>query len=77
MSLLIGQAVRRAVLDLICCPVPRKLLVLLRCNMTKVEITAEYCRNALARFCPAGSFWAVVLKGSGSHPKLPEDIAII
>jgi hypothetical protein len=57
MSLLIGQAVRRAVLDLICCPVPKKLLVLLRVHMTNVEI---------------------VLKRSGSsHPRLPEDIAII
>jgi uncharacterized protein YbaR (Trm112 family) len=56
MSLLIGQAVRRAVLDLICCPVPKKLLVLLRVHMTNLEITDEHCRNALARFYPAGSF---------------------
>jgi uncharacterized protein YbaR (Trm112 family) len=54
MSLLINQAVRRAVLDLICCPFSKKLLVLLPMQMTNVEITAEQSRNALARFYPAG-----------------------
>jgi uncharacterized protein YbaR (Trm112 family) len=39
----------RAVLDLICCPVPKKLLVLLRVHVTNVEITAEHCRNATHR----------------------------
>jgi hypothetical protein len=56
MSSLIGQAARRAVLDLICCPFPKKLLVLLRVHMANVEVTAEHWRNASARFYPAGSF---------------------
>ena len=74
----VPKKVRGAVLDLICHPFPKKLLVLLPVHMTNAKITAEQCRNALARFCPAGgSFQVVVLKGSGSHPRLAEDTAII
>jgi hypothetical protein len=73
----VPKQVRGAVLDLICHPFPKKLLVLLPVHMTNAKITAEQCRNALARFCPAGSFQVVVLKGSGSHPRLAEDTAII
>lgn len=52
----VPNQVRGAVLDLICYPFPKKLLVLLPVHMTNAEITADQCRNALARFCPAGSF---------------------
>ena len=68
------KQVRGAVLDLICHPFPKKLLVLLPVHMMNAEVTAEQCRNALARFCPAGSFQVVVLKGSGNHPRLAEEI---
>jgi hypothetical protein len=73
----VAKQVRGAVLDLICHPLPKKLLVLLPVHMTNAEITAEQCRNALARFCPARSFQVVVLEGTGSHPRLAEDSAMI
>jgi hypothetical protein len=73
----VSKQVRGAVLDLICHPHPKKLLVLLPVHMTNPGVTAEQCRNILRRFCPDGSFRVLVLKGSGSDPKPDEDTAII
>jgi hypothetical protein len=65
------------VLDLICHPYPKKLLVLLPVHMTNPGVTAEQCRNILKRFCPDGLFRVLVLKGNGGNPQLTEDTAIV
>ena len=73
----VSKQVRGAVLDLICHPYPKKLLVLLPDHMTSRGIAAEQCRNILERFCPDGFFRVLVLKGSGVSPQLDEDAAIM
>jgi hypothetical protein len=73
----VSKQVRGAVLDLICHPLPKKLLVLLPVHMTNPEITAQQCRNTLNRFCSAGSFRVLVLKGSGSNPMLAKDTTTV
>jgi hypothetical protein len=73
----VSRQVRGAVLDLICHPYPKKLLVLLPDHITSRGITAEQCRNILKRFCPDGAFRVLVLKGNGRSPQLIEDAAIM
>ena len=73
----VAKQVRGAVLDLICHPYPKKLLVLLPDHLTSRGIAAEQCRNILKRFCPDGFFRVLVLKGSGVSPQLDEDAAIM
>ncbi len=73
----VSKQVRGAVLDLICHPYPKKLLVLLPDHMNDGGITAEQCRNILERLCPNGSFRVLLLKGSGSAPRLTEDTTIM
>ena len=73
----VSKQVRGAVLDLICHPYPKKLLVLLPDHITSRGLAAEQCRIILKRFCPDGFFRVLVLKGSGSNPQLNEDAAIM
>jgi hypothetical protein len=73
----VSKQVRGAVLDLICHPYPKKLLVLQPNHITNRGIAAEQCRNILERFCRDGFFRVVVLKGSSANPQLAEDAAII
>jgi hypothetical protein len=73
----VSKQVRGAVLDLICHPYPKKLLVLQPNHITNRGIAAEQCRNILERFCGDGFFRVVVLKGSSVNPRLAEDAAII
>jgi hypothetical protein len=73
----VSKQVRGALMDLICHPYPKQLLILLPVHMNNPEITAEQCRNILSWFCSAGSFRVVVLKGSGSNRQLSEDAAVV
>lgn len=73
----ISKQVRGAILDLICHPHPRKLLILLPDHITSRGITAEQCRSILKRFCPEGSFRVLVLKGNGRSPQPVDDAAIV
>ena len=73
----ISKQVRGSILDLICHPYPKKLLVLLPDHITSRGITAEQCRNILKRFFPEGSFRVLVLKGSSSAPQLIDDAVIM
>jgi hypothetical protein len=73
----VSKQVRGAVLDLICHPHPKKLLLLLPVHMGNPGVTAEQCRNILKRFCPEDSYRVLVLKGSGDDPQLAEDTAIV
>jgi len=73
----VSKQVRGAVLDLICHPHLKKLLVLLPVHMNNPEVTAEQCRNIMKRFCPDGTFRVIILKGSGNDPQLAEDTVIV
>lgn len=72
----ISKQVRGAILDLVCHPFLKKLLVLVPVSITSPGISAEQCRQILARFCPRKAFRVVTLKGSGHRPDL-EDSAIL
>jgi hypothetical protein len=73
----VSKQVRGAVLDLICHPHPKKLLVLLPVHMSNASVTAEQCRNILKRFCPQESYRVLLLKGSGDDQQLTEDTATV
>jgi hypothetical protein len=66
----VSKQVRGAVLDLICHPYPKKLLLLLPVHMHKPHITANQCRFILARFLDPANFRVVLLTGSGSTFRL-------
>ena len=72
-----SRALRGTVLDLICHPSAKKLLLLVPDQLVNTAATAEQCRNILGRFCPAGCFRVVVLKGNGGAPNLVEDAATV
>jgi hypothetical protein len=57
-----SKQVRGAVLDLICHPYPKKLLLLLPVHMQNPDLTARQCRNILKRFCVEEAFRVIVLK---------------
>lgn len=70
----VAKQVRGAVLDLICHPYPKKLLVLLPAYMDNPSLTATQCRHILARFVPTGHFVVVVLAGKGSDERADPDV---
>jgi len=72
-----SKQVRGAVLDLICHPYPKKLLLLLPVHMSNPVIAAEQCRHILKRFCPDQFFRVVLLQGSGGNPQLAVDTALV
>lgn len=72
-----SKQVRGAVLDLICHPYPKKLLVLLPVHMTNPDITAEQSENIFARFLPRDCFRVLLLHGSGNNPKPDQDAALV
>ena len=70
-----GKQVRGAVLDLVCHPYPKKLLVCMSRNMSKDA--PEQCRNVLAKFVSEQDFQIVVLEGDGEHPRQLKDSRIV
>ena len=72
-----AKQVRGAVLDLLCHPYPKKLLLILPVHMSNAETTARQCRTALQRFLAESDFRVVVLHGHGSDQKPKEDVRIV
>jgi len=72
-----SKQVRGAVLDLICHPGPKKLLLLLPVHMQNPEVTARQCKNALSRFIPKTDFRVVLLSGTGDVPALEKDTFVV
>ena len=72
----VGKQVRGAVLDLICHPLPKKLLVIMPVEHVGKAVP-EQCKNVLARFVRKGHFQVVVLKGHGHDEKPREDVEIV
>ena len=69
-----AKQVRGAVLDLLCHPYPKKLLLILPVHMSNAETTARQCQTALQRFLAKADFRVVVLRGHGSDQKPKEDV---
>ena len=72
----VGKQVRGAILDLICHPLPKKLLVIMPVKHVGKAVP-DQCRNVLARFVPERDFQVVVLKGHGHDERAREDAKII
>ncbi len=69
-----SKQVRGAVLDLICHPFPKKLLVLLPVHMSNPEITKTQCQYILSRFISNANFRVVLFDGSAAKPSFDEDV---
>lgn len=72
-----SKQVRGAILDLICHPYPKKLLLLLPVHMANPDVTAKQSENILARFVPRDSFRVLLLSGSGDDPKEDQDAQLV
>ena len=72
-----SKQVRGAVLDLLCHPYPKKLLILLPVHMSDPTACEEQCRKILTKFLVEKDFRIIVLKGDGHnhHPK--KDVKIV
>lgn len=68
-----SKQVRGAVLDLICHPYPKKLLLLLPVHMNNPQEMAEQCQHIMARFLPPMLFRVLLLRGSGNDPHEEQD----
>lgn len=71
------KQIRGAIMDLICHPLPKKLLVLIPANANEAMMVpqSKYLLNRfLEKECP---FYVAVLKGKGNAETLGEDIPII
>ena len=75
-----SKQVRGAVLDLICHPFPKKLLVLLNVHAHDTKTLSMQCANIFERFehlVPAGKYRIVILKGNGGSHRFDDDVAIV
>jgi len=70
-----SKQVRGAVLDLLCHPYAKKLLVLIPAHMNDPDTTAAQCTNIFTRYCARSDFRVVVLRGTGDKPDLARDLA--
>lgn len=73
----VSRLLRGALLDLICHPNSKKLLLLVPDQLINSSTAAEHCGNILSRFCETDTFRVVMLRGSGSDPWLQEDAATV
>ena len=73
----VSKQVRGAVLDLICHPYPKKLLVLLPVHMSNPALCSAQCQNILTRFVKPENFRVVVLSGSGANDASASDVKLI
>jgi len=72
----VSKQVRGAVLDLICHPYPKKLLVLLPAHM-KAATTKTQCESIFARFVQPKDFCVVILSGTGGEHRVEEDVGAL
>ena len=73
----VSKQVRGAVLDLICHPYHKKLLVLLPVHMSNPALCSAQCQNILARFVKPKDFRVVILGGSGRGAALEADVKLV
>ncbi len=73
----VAKQVRGAVLDLMCHPYPKKLLVLLPAHAMNPQLTAIQCRHILKRFLAEADFRVVLLSGKGGDEHHDEDVPLV
>lgn len=73
----VDKQIRGSVLDLICHPFPKKLLILQAVNMHDVVNSTNQCRNILGRFLQEQDFRVIALNGHGREDRLREDVQIV
>ncbi len=62
----VSKQIRGAILDLICHPFPKKLLILLPVHMHNPEIALEQSVFILSKFIKKEDFQVILLKGTGN-----------
>jgi hypothetical protein len=72
-----AKQIRGALLDLICHPLPKKLLAIIPAHAQNPELTATQCRFILRRFVEEDTFRVVVLTGTGVDERLDADTEIV
>lgn len=72
----VSKQVRGALLDLVCHPYPKKLLLLLPVHMNAPLCCAQ-CHSILARFVDPCEFRVVILEGSGENEAFEQDVALV
>jgi hypothetical protein len=73
----VSKQIRGAVLDLICHPCPKKLLVILPVHANNPQEAAEQCKFILERFILKENFRVVLAKGTGDFNRFSEDSLLI
>jgi hypothetical protein len=73
----VSKQVRGAVLDLICHPYPKKLLVLLPAHMSNPTTTKTQCETIFARFLQPKDFCVIILSGTGGEHRVEEDVVAV
>jgi hypothetical protein len=73
----VSKQVRGAVMDLVCHPFPKKLLVLLPVHMSSSKLCAEQCESILGRFLQPEQFRVVVFRGTGHAPSIEDDVRTV
>jgi GNAT superfamily N-acetyltransferase len=73
----VAKQVRGALLDLICHPYPKKLLLLLPVHAVNPTLTAAQCRAILGRFLELDDFRVVVLSGKGGDERIEKDAGLV
>jgi hypothetical protein len=73
----VAKQIRGALLDLICHPLPKKLLVIIPAHAQNPDLTAKQCRFILRRFVDDDAFRVVVLAGTGINERLEEDVELV
>jgi hypothetical protein len=71
------KQVRGAILDLMCHPYPKKLLLILPVHMAKPDVTPKQSDKILARFLSIESYHVLLLTGSGDDPRENQDARLV
>jgi hypothetical protein len=71
------KQVRGAILDLICHPLPDKLLLLVPAWIGSPAVARTQCETILRRFLEPTRVRVVVLEGTGHHPCFSADAALV
>lgn len=70
-----SKQIRGAVMDLVCHPFPKKLLLILRVHASNPNLAATQCENALRRFVRSFDYRVLVLDGHGGNESFKGDVA--
>ena len=73
----VPKQIRGAVLDLICHPFPKKVLILLPVHMGCTQTAVAQAHFIFRKFLPPETFRVILLSGSGNLSALDADVAVL